>query len=64
MSLRDMRQEKGLTIQALAEQIGVSHVSIIHWEKGDRTPNGKYIAKLAEALDKSVEEVLEGLKIS
>jgi len=37
-AIRRMRKKLGLTVRQLAAQVGVSHVSIVHWESGSRKP--------------------------
>ena len=34
MTIADWRREKGLTVTALAEMLGVSHSTVIRWEDG------------------------------
>ncbi len=36
--LKELREEKGLTQEELAEAIGYSDVSIYYWETGKRLP--------------------------
>ena len=37
-AIRRLRKKLGLTTRQLAAQVGVSHVSIVHWETGSRKP--------------------------
>ena len=37
--LKDLREEKGLSISALAKELKVDHSSIVRWEKGERVPS-------------------------
>lgn len=34
--LKEVREEKGISINKLAKEIGVDHSTIVRWEKGDR----------------------------
>ncbi len=40
--LRSYRQRLGLTVRGAARQIGVTHASIIYWERGTRQPRDIY----------------------
>lgn len=45
--LREARMKSGLTAEKLGEEIGVSHVSISHWEGGRRIPGDRQLRRLA-----------------
>lgn len=45
--LRDLREEKGLSIKALANELKVSHSTIIRWENGQQVPNIDYLLLIA-----------------
>ncbi len=49
-SLKNLRIQKGLSQQKLAELSGVSQTAIYHWEKGLRKPKFEQIRYLAAAL--------------
>ena len=51
--LHEIRIEKGISQDKLADMIGVSQTSIYQWEKGTRKPKSEQIIKLAKALDVS-----------
>ncbi len=36
--LRMLREKAGLTVNEVAEQLGVSYVAVYNWEAGSRTP--------------------------
>jgi len=36
---KELREERGLTKTALAKELGFSHVTLVNWEKGNRTPD-------------------------
>lgn len=56
--LRDIRKEKGLTMNELADLSGVSIGYICHLERGSRTnPSIETMEKIATALNKSIWEV-------
>jgi len=37
--LKELREEKGISINKLSKEIGVDHSSIVRWEKGERIPS-------------------------
>ena len=45
--LKELRTEKNLSQQKLAQQIGVTQKAIDFWEKGINEPKASYIIKLA-----------------
>ncbi|GHU69667.1 transcriptional regulator [Clostridia bacterium] len=47
MRLKELREEKGLTQEAVAKAIGVSSISYLHYEKGQRKPPLNVIFALA-----------------
>ena len=55
--LKQLRQEKRLTQQELADQLGVSNKSVSRWESGGY-PDISLLAPLAKALGVSVDELL------
>ncbi len=57
--LRRIRAEKGLTMDALEERTGVSKRTISEIERGMRTPQTLTLAKLANALDVNLHDLLE-----
>jgi len=56
--LKELRQEKGLSQQALGELINVTKVSICCYEKNTRTPNLETLLDLCEALGTNVSYLL------
>lgn len=57
-TLRDLRIEKGYTLEQLAELLGVTPGAISHWENGLRTPGVIYFPKMAQALGVPIEELV------
>lgn len=49
-NLRKIRQEKGLTQEALANAINVCHQSVSKWETGEAMPQVKWIYRIADVL--------------
>ena len=50
-AIKRMRQDRGLTQARLADAVGVSTFTLIRWERGERTPDGRFLEKLAAALN-------------
>ena len=61
--IAERRKEKGLTQQALAEQIFVSEKTISKWECGKGFPDTSLILPLCEALEISANELLSAHKL-
>lgn len=61
--LRHARQTKGMTQQALADQLFVSRKTVSSWETGRNLPNLETLARLAELLDVSTDYLL-GRKVT
>ncbi len=59
--LRELRQEKGLKLAALAHQSGVSLAYVSEVERGRKLPSLEVLDRLAGALGLSVLEVLDGV---
>lgn len=55
--IKDLRSERGLTQQQLAERVNVSSRTIISLEKGQYNPSVLLAHKLAEFFDCTIEEV-------
>ena len=65
-ALRRTRHERGWNQQALAERVGVSQVTVSHWERGEEYPSFVHLAALGavvpEVLRYAHEEELELLR--
>lgn len=59
--LRRAREKKGLSIRELAKMVGVSHVSIYHYERDNHIPRISHLKRLAKALDIKLKELIERL---
>lgn len=46
--LKDLRIEKGLSLKALAKEIGVTDIAISRWENELRIPNIENLALIAK----------------
>lgn len=61
--IKDLRTEKGLTQQELAEKLNCTNKAISRWETGNGSPDIDFLVPLAEILGVSVNELLMGEKI-
>ena len=46
--LKELRTEKGITQDKLAEETGLSQAALANWENGKRSPNALAIITLAK----------------
>ena len=58
--LKELRKEKGLTQERLAEQFHVSSRTVSRWENGKGLPDVAIVEELAKALGTSITELLTG----
>jgi transcriptional regulator with XRE-family HTH domain len=59
MVLKESRLEKGYSESELGDMLGLSHVSISHWEGGRRIPQDRQLRRLAEILELDLDELLD-----
>jgi XRE family transcriptional regulator, fatty acid utilization regulator len=59
LELRRIREERGLTVEELAEESGASATTIRDVERGSREACGDTVAKLAKPLGLTFDEVWE-----
>lgn len=62
--LRELRKEKGLTQEQLAEQFNVSRRSVSRWETGSNLPDLSILVELAEFYDVDIKEIIDGARKS
>lgn len=58
--LKDLRKERQLTQEQLAEILGVSNRSVSRWENGVNMPDLDLVIDIANYYDVSMEEILDG----
>ena len=51
ITLRELREEKNISQNKLAELLEVDRSAVAHWESGDRIPSTKLLMKLARVLE-------------
>lgn len=60
MRIRELREAKGLSQSELARIIGVSHVTINHWEAGVKQPLARRLPTLASVLGVDINDLFAG----
>lgn len=60
--LKQLRKEKKMTQQQLADLVGVSKTSVIYWEKDENIPKHESLVALAEALKTSTVWLMDGVE--
>ena len=58
--LKELRKEKGITQEELAEVMGVSARSVSRWENGNTVPDIDLLVELAEYYDVDLRDLLNG----
>lgn len=61
--LKQLRKEKKVTQQQLADAIGVSKTSVIYWEKDENMPKHESLMALAKALKTTPQWLLDGVAV-
>ena len=61
--LKDLRKEKSLTQEQVAEKLGVSSRTISRWETGAYMPDISMLVDIAEMYDVDVREIIDGERI-
>ena len=58
--LRELRKEKGLTQEQLAEKLNVSNRSISRYETGNNMPDISLLIEIADIFEVSIPEIING----
>ena len=58
--LKELRREKGITQEQLAEELGVSGRTISRWETGSNMPDISLLVEIAGFFDVSIPEIIKG----
>ncbi len=62
--LKNLRKEKGLTQEQLAERFNVSRRSVSRWETGSNMPDLSILVELAEFYNVDIKEIIDGARKS
>lgn len=57
---KELRKEKGITQEKLAEVLGVSGRTVSRWETGSNMPDISLLVEIAEFFDVSIPEIING----
>ena len=60
----ELRKEKSMTQQELADKLGVTDRAISHWENGRRLPDYSLLKDISNELDISINELLAGERLT
>lgn len=58
--IKELRKEKGLTQEQLAEQLGISRRTVSRWETGSNLPDLDILIEMADYYDVELRELLDG----
>ena len=58
--LKELRKEKGLTQEQLAEHFNISDRTVSRWENGNNMPDLSILVELADFYDVDVREIIDG----
>lgn len=58
-NLRKLRRAADLTLQQVAEAIGVSYMTYWRWEHGEAEPGAKYVVPIANLFGVTCDELLK-----
>ena len=58
--LKELRKEKGLTQEQLAEKMNVSGRTVSRWETGSNMPDLDILIELSDLYDVDIRELLDG----
>ncbi|MBO5176461.1 MAG: helix-turn-helix transcriptional regulator [Lachnospiraceae bacterium] len=59
-SIKNLRKEKDMTQDELAEKLNVTRQAVSNWEQGKTQPDIETLTRLAEIFDVSVEHIIYG----
>ena len=60
--LKELRKEKGITQEQMADELGVSGRTISRWETGSNMPDISLLVEIAEFFDVSIPEIIRSTK--
>ena len=60
MHIQEWRKKRGLTLEKLSDLVGIHINTLVRWENGSREPRASDLTKLAQLLQCSEAELLNG----
>ena len=64
MFIAELRKEKSMTQQELADKLNVTDRAISHWENGRRLPDISLLKELGNVFNVTIDEIINGERIS
>ncbi len=58
--IRELREARNLTQEALADAAGIGRVTLVRIENGEQSPRFETLVALAQALGRPIQELLVG----
>ena len=58
--LKELRKEKNITQEQLADKLNVSGRTVSRWETGNNMPDISILVEMAELFDVSIPEIING----
>jgi transcriptional regulator with XRE-family HTH domain len=58
VDLAKMRENAGLTVRGLANELGISHTAVLKWEKAGKVNKTEFLAPLSQIFGVTIEELL------
>ena len=62
--IANLRKEKNMTQQELAEKLNVTDRAISHWENGRRLPDISLLKELGDIFNVTIDEIINGERIT
>lgn len=62
--IAELRKEKSLTQQELADKLNVTDRAISHWENGRRLPDISLLKELGEVFNVTIDELISGKRMT
>ena len=62
--IANLRKEKNMTQQELAEKLNVTDRAISHWENGRRLPDISLLKELGDVFNVTIDEIINGERIT
>lgn len=62
--ISELRRERGLTQEQLAEKLGISNKTISRWENGNYMPPVEMLMELSKFFEVSINELLSGQRLN
>lgn len=56
--IKDLREQRGISMRKVAEEIGIPYTTYVNYEKGDREPNSEMLIVLANYFKVSIDYLL------